>query len=303
MSDKKIFLIMLVCIKNLSSISVVYNLRIAETTRRQAVKEDHHLKPTTIATTFVGQARETYDGFHQDSESVIATGIYTQEKWYVRSDFAVGHVRQKGHGLCFSQTETDDILLYGGYSHINKKTRFTLSGIFGIPTHNLDTQDFEGITFGTGHVGLGAQLDGSFLFADYDSHRHLIMGAARFVHFFPRNIHLNLNNFCKKFDFNIGNLADLLVVFHSNWRKHSLEIGYNPEFLFSASICPSLDDVAAQTNYIRSSFYASYSYGFLIHNHLPNAIIVGFSYSFDHRPKQFGLKNGYTAWVTWGVNF
>ena len=129
------------------------------------------------------------------------------------------------------------------------------------------------------------------------------MGAARFIHFFPRNIHLNLNNFCNKFNFGIGNLVDLLVVFHNSWSKHSLEVGYNPEFLFSAFICPNLDNVAAEINYIRSSFYASYSYGFFIRERLPSAVIIGFSYGFDHKPKQFGIKHAYTAWVTWGVNF
>ncbi|MEX0849129.1 MAG: hypothetical protein WD055_02775 [Candidatus Dependentiae bacterium] len=54
----------------------------------------------------------------------------------------------------FERTQTDDILFYAGRGFkLNEKSRGTISGILGVPTHKDDS--LEGIQFGTGHYAIG----------------------------------------------------------------------------------------------------------------------------------------------------
>lgn len=281
----------------INSVTFVYNLRIAESTRRQALQgNDEH--PFIAAVTGIEQFRERYIGSHQNTGGVLGTFLYSPGTFYVRADGAVAKVKEKFRDLCFSRTQSDDILLMGGYSHtFSQKTQGTVSGLFGIPTHK--DLGLQGIQFGTGHVGLGAQAEASYKYIP----PAMIIMAARYVRFFPRNAPICLFDREQEFRISLGNLVDILISHYANWhQRHWIEIGYNATFAFGADVCPALDDVAQQISFIRNSFYANYKYGFLIRD-IPNALIVGFSYGFDSRPKEFGFKKSLTGWLTWGVKF
>lgn len=281
-------------------ISVVYNLRIAETTKRRLSQSStSHSK--LAALTLVDQFRKTYNEIYIKGEGGLGTFVYfPTSSSYVRADWAVGHVSQKASFLPHvSRTQTDDILFSGGYSHaINDKSKITVSGLFGVPTHNDTSLQF--VQFGVGHFGLGGQIDGSYKIpSNLD---HLIFAAARFIHFFPRNVEAFFIPQTTHFNFGPGNLVDLFLAYHVNFERHRFETGYNPTFLFNATLKPTIAAVVNAINFIRSSFYGSYIHVFTTKKHL-QALIAGISYSFDHRPKDFGYKRIITLWGTWGINF
>jgi hypothetical protein len=288
-------------VSSIQSASVVYNLRISETTKRQ-VRDKKYMHPRVLAVTLFDQFRKTHTETHDHIGGGLGTFIYARELFYARVEFAAAHVRSYNNTIDYhySRTQTDDVLLTAGYSHIlSKKTRMTFTGLVGIPTHR-DTV-LQGFEFGTGHVGIGAQFDSSYIYAQSLKNSHVLMGAARIIHFFPRTVFYTITDVTTAYRYNIGNLADLFISSSNTWGNHHTEVGYNPTFAFSASIHPDLDDVVKQTNFIRSSFYGTYQYGFLLNNALPIAVTFGISYGFDHRPKLYGNKYVVTAWISLGT--
>jgi hypothetical protein len=282
---------------SVQAVSVVYNLRIAETTRRQA-QESSQKRSSIAATTFFAQFREIHDGAHQKIGGAVGTYLFSPSNYYLRADCAVGHVYTKKDSFHFSRTQADDILFSAGRSHaINERTRVTGSAMLGVPTHKDSA--LEGLQFGTGHFGLGVQLDGGHVYSK--NFRHSIMGATRYIRFLNRKTTFNFNSRDLNFRIELGNLIDLFVSHQSRFgKRHNLEFGYNPTFSFGAGLKPRLFDV--QTSFIRSSFYGSYRYLFLIKK-VPSAISIGLSYSFDHLYNVFAIKSGVTSWITWGLNF
>lgn len=280
------------------SATLVYNLRIAETTKRQALDNEYR-RPSTAAFTLVNQSSKRYDTTCLGYTGGLATLYYATESLHIQADFAAANVRQEKDSVKFSRTQIDDILLTAGYScSLDDHTRITFSGMLGIPTHK--DLSFEGIQFGTGHVGIGVQMDGSFFYAAH--YQHFILAAARYLHFFSREVVITINKQDKKFRFTIGNAVDLFIAHNSNWGRHRLELGYNPTFVFEAAIQPNLDTVVDQTNYIRSSFFGSYRYLFFL-GKSPCGIGVGLSYGFDHIPKDFGSKRIIAVWLGLSINF
>jgi hypothetical protein len=287
----------------LNPVSFVYNLKLAETTRRQAsALTNQYRRPSIGAVTFIDQERKKYSGVHQRIDGTLWTLLCASKGVYIRADFAFAHVHDQGilSTSCSKSLQTDDILFTGGISRkIGKKIKMTLSGLFGIPTQKTIT-DLTSLQFGTFHLGIGGQLDGAFRYSK--SGRHVIMAAGRFIHFIPRLFEVCLRGHSRHFEFGIGNLVDVFIAHNSSWIKHAFEFGYNATFDFNACITPSAPDVIDDTTFIRSSIFATYQYRFLI-RHVPSAVVFGVSYGRDHRSKIFGLQRIITAWATWGVNF
>lgn len=294
---KRIIFISLFSIVYLHASTLVYNLRIAETTKRQAAKNTY--LPRLFALALVSQWTKFVDDRHQTYTGGIANFLYSRKAWYIQATGAAAHVHEKKDDVEFSRTQADDILLSAGYStSFNKRTRFTFSAMIGIPTHK-DVSP-EGLQFGTGHVGLGMQLDGAFFYAE--QFNRAVLAAARYIRFFPRNITISINEQPVPFTFNIGNAIDLFIAHNSWWGHHQLEVGYNPTFVFQAKIVPHLDIFIDKTNFIRSSFFGSYHYGLVIRTK-PSAVSLGLSYGFEHIPKDFRAERILSAWISWGINF
>lgn len=285
------------------SISIVYNIRIAETSKMQTVASMFP-RPSLGLVTLFGTFRERYNGIKEGAGGGLFTLLYAPEKFYLRVDGAVGHVFSHDHGVNFSQTQADDLLFSAGYSHGKPdKYRLTYSGLVGFPLHK-DTS-LEAVQFGYGSYGLGGQLDGSFIYGHNTNHS--LRGAARFIHFFPRLSPGVVNNVVEQFNFGVGNLADLFIAFHSNIKKphntiHKIEAGYNASFFFGAQISPRFDEAITKAGYIRHSFYGIYKYHFLI-NKIPNLVALALSLGFESAPKYLGNKQIILFWTSWGVNF
>lgn len=284
----------------LYSASIVYNLRIAETTRRQAL-QGRSAHPFIAAVTLFDQLRAEKNGAKYDDEGGLGTLLYSPKNSYLRVDFAVARVHEKFKTYHFSKVEPDDVLFSFGYSHsMSKRFRMTASGLFGIPT-GKDTSIQKGIMFGTGHFGIGAQIDS--LYAYSKNLNSSIMSAVRIIHFFKRKISVEVNNQINFFDYNIGNLADILIAHNSSFgNHHKLELGYNLTILFNANIKPHLKNAIEATNFMQSSFYASYNYNFLI-SRLKSALILGLSYGLGHLANQFRTTYALTFWATFGISF
>jgi hypothetical protein len=167
----------------------------------------------------------------------------------------------------------------------------------GIPTHK-DTS-LQALQFGTGHVGLGGQLDGVWSLNDHQQ----FSAAARFIHFFPREVDILFNNLEQEFDFGLGNVADLMILYQHTWRPHQIEFGYNPTFIFDAHIAPRLPGVLEQINSTTHNIFGSYRYGFLIKKKYPSAFIIGTSMGISPKPETLGNTRIVTSWLSWGINF
>jgi hypothetical protein len=279
---------------SLSSISIVYNFRIAQITKQPitgVVSEKKHM----VLGLLFDQYQKQYNGVQQNFAGGLASYIYEPRPYYLRIDGAVSHIHEKSKSkTTFSGTETDDILFSFGRNFIpSDHTKVTVSGLFGIPTHKV--YRLQHVDFGYSQVSLGLQLDSLYTVNQITD---FIYGA-RYIYFVPRKAS---DATCSRYKLTIGNIGDLLVALKHQWNKHGLEYGYSARFNFGAHICPKMDDFAKKTNYTRSNFYLVYKYKFLI-NDIPNRFLLNISYGFDSKPKVFGNRRIVLVWASWSVDF
>lgn len=280
----------------LQGVSIVYNLRVSQITRMRDT-EIKRTGPSSFGLLLFDQTRTwTMPSIKDGSTGSLATYTFTKPNFYCRVDAAWGHVHLKSKNRSFSRTQTDDILLTCGYSkNLSNKTKATFSVLFGFPTHK-DTR-FEGIEFGTGHNSFGLQFDSVYRFSAKENQS--LLAAARYIRFFPASIDYPVNEKCQSFSLDPGNLVDLFVGYNYQFKTNVFECGYNPSFLFSATITPEIADIS-QLNYIRSNFFAAYKHFFIGLKH-PQGLIGAISYGFDNKPKIF--KHIITVWAAWGIVF
>lgn len=289
-----------------SQISFVYNLKIAETTKRIALHSP--LAKRSLATCVaLGTFRKQYNGTKQNCGGALFTLAYAPENFFLRVDGAVAKVTSHSPlGIHSARTQTDDLLFTAGFSpKLSENRRFTYSALVGFPTHK-DTS-LERAEFGLAHYAVGAQMDGSFIFPQNE--QHSLRLAARCIHFFPRGVNAQLpGGIIKPVRFNLGDLTDLYLAFHTDKERHAAEAGYNASFIFNATLCPLLIPTLPCLNaqiiksFVRNSFYGVYYYRFLART-TPNILTTGFSYGFDSPATLFNNKQILTIWGSWSVNF
>jgi len=280
------------------AVTAVYNLRMAETTKRDPA-HDIFKRPSIATVTLFDQWRKKGDETHEVIGGPLLSYNYLKYPFYFRVDFAFANASQEKDSIHFSRTQTDDLLFSAGYDYaLSELMRFTFSGLLGIPTHKDDF--LTGVQFGYAHVGLGAQIDGSFGF-DFNPNQS-IRTAARYIRFFPRTATQCVDGVDEKYTYNPGNLADMFVSLHNKFGLNRLEFGYNPSFLFGSTICPEIADFATKNGFIRNSFYGNYKRLFYVGDYL-NALQASISYGFDIRPKFIGRKRIINIWGSWIINF
>jgi len=284
-------------------ISVVYNLRVSETTK---FITEEFTDPFGLDFTFFEEARwqnrSACQKKHDTSNAVgeLVTFLYVAEpcrgrSWYVQADFAVARVSEKSQGQSLARIQTDDFLLTTGYSWLlHSKVRFTVSGLLGIPTHKDTSLDF--IQFGTGHVALGIQFDAAVNYST--KNKCSIRMAARLIGAIPRAATYKYLTY----NYNLGEIIDLFVSHHVLLGDHCFEVGYNPTFVVASGTSPAIPSLESQLDLIRNSYYMSYEYGFKLKK-IDNAIECGLSFGSDVSPKRTGQKLIVFGWLTWGVSF
>lgn len=289
----------------LCPVSIVYNMRIAEITKRQQITPNAK-RHNILGETTVGQWRTLKNGFKQSVYGGITTYIRSAKSLYLKVDGAFGRVKNNIITNIFKRTQTDDLLFTGGYSHaLSERVRITYSGLLGIPTHRDFILDLAQL--GTGHVGLGGQIDTSFAYTADRS--NVALGAIRLVHFFPRNVTshnpcLQQLYQCKEYNLSLGNILDVYVAHQTNWGNNNrFELGYDASILgFGSRIKPEITNFSGSLLYIRNNFFSSYSRRFSL-NKTPVGIVTGLSGGFDSRPKTVGNRHMLTAWFLIGMLF
>lgn len=284
-------------------ISTVYNLRVSETTK---LITEESTDPFGFEFTFFEQARwanknlQTNKSDRSNAVGELATFLYVVEpvfgdSWYMRADFAVARVSEVSDGKSLARIQTDDFLLTAGYSWlVHSRIRLTVSGLVGIPTHK-DTS-LNQIQLGTGHLGLGIQLDAAIKYRTQS--KCSIRTAARIVGTIPRKTTFQ----CWDYNFNLGEFIDIFIAHHAPFGKHCLEIGYNPTFVVAGGISPHIPSLESEFSLIRNSYYMAYEYNFDIRK-VNSGIQFGLSFSSDVIPKKTGQKLIVFGWFSWGISF
>lgn len=275
-------LLFLLFFSKVEPISLVYAFRFTEITRPTQLKIEGNVKERKIgAASLFERYSKTGQGSHDNILAGFFTALYVNQSKYIRLDWAYGNVTQTlFDGTCFDATQTDDLLItFGNAWPINETFTMTLSGVAGFPTHA--DQGLQFTQLGTGHYGLGIQVDAAY---NYSANKyHSILMAARYIRFLPRGANIETDN-CKiiqRFNLDFGNLIDLYLSHYSDWNQHKLEFAYNATFFFGAKFCPFNLELERAFHFVRSSFIGAYSYGFLLSQH-PSSLILAFSYGFDH---------------------
>lgn len=286
-----LFLSMVYCV-HVAAVSIVYNFRIAQITK-QPLTENQNTERRVIILPF-DQFQKKHYGLFQNFAGGLGAFIYNTESFYARADFAFSFIKETfDHMTTYTGTQTDDLLFTAGYNFKHDNNTVTLSGLFGVPTHQIVA--LKHVPFGYSQVGLGAQVDGSI---NLGNERAILYGG-RYIYFVPRHAKDDVGNTYK---YSIGQTVDLLAAYKKNWPVHGIEFGYTARFFFGAAVHPHFDDEVKKLNYIRSNFYTVYKYRFFIHEH-PQRLLFNISYGFDHKPHYYGNKYIVTFWGSWNINF
>lgn len=279
----------------LSALSVVYNFRIAQITKRPLQKKSEQ-KPYSLTGLIFDLFQKThcFDIKENYTGALAAFNYNIGSDYYFRTDVAVGHIDQTIKNIqTVNETESDDILCtFGRNFSIGKKGRLTASGLIGVPTHTILT--LQHVPFGSGQFGAGIQLDGLYRFTKQID----FLWGTRYNHFFQGTAYDALEN---RYTFTIGNIADLLVAFQTNNPLyHGLETGYSARWGFGAHSCPTIPNIDL-INYMRNNFYIVYKYTFL-GKKVTHRFLLNFAYGFDSKPKLYGY-NAYMVWGAWAISF
>lgn len=276
------------------AISVVYNFRIAQITR-QPIAHQPNTKPDSIAPLVFDffQKMKNFD-IRENYAGGLVTYNHNFIHNYFRADFAVAHTsRTVDKVQTVDVTEPDDILFTAGHCIIhNDNAMVTLSGLLGIPTHSVYT--LERVGFGSGQVGLGAQIDGLHKFTKEVD----FLWGARYNYFFPRSA-FDVNN--NAYQFTIGSIADILVALQTHKPLgHGVEGGYSGRWGFGIDATPTIANLD-QFNYMRNNVYLVYKYTFL-GKRIAHRLLLNISYGSDAKPKLYGY-NAVMVWASWGFAF
>lgn len=306
---KKIFkLILIISLLTLiqikGAISLVYNMRIAESTGQlipgQALPYIFTFNPTYA----YGQTR---NGDKTNFIGLLQTSAYATPSFFIKVDFAFGEsmeaiplpgcsCKKYSHTKSFA---TDDLLIKAGYSYApNEQIKLSFSGQFGIPTH----QDFvlQFFSIGYGHIGLGFQVDGRFIYSI--PQQSAINCAFRLIQFIPRKAISTINGIHKQYNINLGTLIDILITNQSIFGPHTFEFGYDQIFLCNGHIHPFLQGALEEFNFIRAAFFGIYKY-ILSTERINHIFIVGVSPGLDFWPWKAGNKIFVEPWVSYIINF
>lgn len=296
----------LFCIINLHhhysfAVTIVYNMKIAAPAiaRKELYEKLGKTLSSILAMTYVRQTRTNRGCNEQTLDCGFADYVYSLKNFYARVDAAVGRVHEDLHvGGSTTHTQVDDLLFSTGYRHeALPALNLAYSFLLGVPTHK--DRGFEFFQFGTGHWAVGAQIDGIYTYGE--AHNNSILMALRYLYFFKAKTLVPLPTHPLCVDLALGNVVDLFIAYHKQFKGHHVELGYNPSCVFNVKTSPSLGDLLPSSG-VRNTWYTAYRYIFVAKNH-PMGVLCGVSYGFDSGSNPITLKRVVTFWGAYGINF
>lgn len=290
-----IFILQLLTESFIHGVSVVYNFRIAQITR-QSIGQQTEKRPNSLSMLLFDFFQKTHSFNIREN---YAGGLLTYNRdiaklCYFRTDFAVAHVNQKNNCVQTVEViEPDNILLSAGRNFKpTERSKVTLSGLLGIPTHEVNT--LQRVGFGVGQVGVGVQLDGLYKITKPID----FLWGARYNYFIPRTA-FNAQGDC--YQFTVGSIADVIVALQSsNPLSHGIEGGYSGRWGFGAHATPRIAQIGL-LNYMRNNVYLVYKYTFL-RKYFAHRLLLNVSYGSDAKPKNYGY-DAVMVWASWGISF
>jgi len=290
-----VFILQLLMQSSACAVSIVYNFRVAQITR-QSIGHQTEKRPNSLAVLLFDFFQKTQSFNIREN---YAGGLLTYNRdvakhCYFRADFAVAHAHQTNQGVSTVEViEPDNILLTAGRNfRPTEKSKVTLSGLLGIPTHEVNT--LQRVGFGVGQVGAGVQVDGlCHITKPID-----FLWGARYNYFIPRTAFDAQGN-C--YNFTVGSIGDVLVALQtSNPLSHGLEGGYSGRWGFGAHATPRIPELGL-LSYMRNNVYLVYKYTFL-RKHFAHRLLLNISYGSDAKPKRYGYDS-VMVWGSWGISF
>lgn len=312
---RTIFCCALLLVQDLSSISLVYNMKIRRAFSPHVFAQLPDRRKifwlVTALPIVYGRKRhivapELQQNIH---EKGFVVGSLFNVRWllprYWWAELTTGLEHQKNHftgteHFTVSRTGCDDIVLSAGkniFFH-HDKGQFVVYGIAGFPTKaKVTMQEATDTLVGTRFFGLGAGSEISYSFLKNPKHAFTGILQARCVHFFNRKWFPILP--CGD-SIQPGNLTDVFLLGQYRYKKNVFEVGYNPTFFTHQAALLRAGKQDAP-NVIRNSFYASFIHVFkkMFFLNKPGGIGTGFNIG---RAKTFDTKI-FSWWVNLSVLF
>lgn len=292
------------------AISLVYNIRIAEASKKNATET---LKPYTFTFTPTGAYGKTRNDIITGLIGFLQSATYTHNSFFAQINWAFGETFLTIPPLTALGTtkftriktfNTDDILIRLGYSYSHtERLSFSFTGHLGIPTHkDLVLQSFP---LGYAHVGLGFQFDSQYIYSK--PQENAIRSAFRLIQFIPRTAISSLINqstvtTTNRFNINLGTLIDLFISHLSIFGNHRFEFGYDQIIFCNGKIHPFLPLALEFFNFISPQFFVAYNYNHST-KYINHTLSIGTSAGFTIWPNQFGNKISVEPWITYIINF
>lgn len=293
------------------SISLVYNIRIAEASKKKALET---LKPYTFTFTPTGAYGKTRNDIITGLIGFLQSATYTHNSFFAQFNCAFGETYLIVPPLIalgntttihIKSFYTDDILIKLGYIYsYTDQLSFSFTGHLGLPTH----KDYVLQTFplGYAHVGLGFQFDSQYIYSS--PQENAIRSAFRLIQFIPRNAMASLFNqgstaaTNNRFNINLGTLIDIFISHLSIFGNHRLEFGYDQIIFCNGKIRPFLPFALEFFNFISPNFFLAYNYNNST-KYINHILSIGTSLGFTIWPNQFGNKISVEPWMTYIINF
>jgi hypothetical protein len=310
---KLIFFVLSFSSLHMHAVTLVYNMKIRRVFNVSAIlgKKD---KPVWIATALpiaYTRSRHIVDpalGVNVYDKRIAGGSLFNlryigpQQSWWFEITTGLEKERVQSHGttnICASRLGIDDIILSGGRAFFpNKKTQYVVYGLAGFPTRRkLTLAERYDTLVGTRFFGLGLGAEASYAIIQSVQQSLIMIGQARFVHFFNRKWYPILP--CNA-QIEPGNLTDILASVQYRRGKNIFETGYNVTLFSNQAVVVPPQKITTHL-FIRQSAYATYSRMFKEFPVLKIPLLLGAGFNIGHA-QRFNTKI-YAYWLNISTAF
>lgn len=315
MKIKNIILLLSLFYFDLSSTSLVYNMRIRRTFNLagaiaafpQAKKSRTIFSVVPILSKYnrhiVDQALSK-DLFDKRTiyGSLLNLRYVAKKHYWLEATTGIEHEKLISRGTAnfrAARTGLDDIVISGGYNMFpTKMSQFVVYGLAGFPTRTkVDVLEATGALVGSRFYGLGIGTEFSYSLVNNLKSSINLVFQNRFLHFFTRRWDPILPVGSK---IQPGNLIDLLFIVQLRRTFNMLEFGYNPTFFTNQAIILKTGKIE-DNNFLRHGLYVNLTHicKRVLQKKMPIVLSTGFSIS---RAEKFNARV-FSCWFNFSTVF